>query len=163
MANEDVSAFEKTRAKPDERMAMMMLASILESVEKAVSPVCARLAHDKYAMRGLKAAVTSIRRVIDVAAETIDQDSIDYIVKNSRGYEMVIRQKTVVKDPSWMYVKTDDLQRLIKMATRDECGFCLLDGNQIKACKLRKVLLNMVDEPNSMFGCGFRGGKTEDG
>lgn len=153
---------EKTRARQEERVALMGLNVILDSIGKHSKPLEGRMAHDAYALRGLRAAETSIKRALTAVMDTMEQESLEYIVKNSRIHEVVVRPRQIVKDPSWMYAKTSDMEVVLAAAMESECDLCMRDGGAVKRCKLRKAMLNLVDEPEADFGCGYRMGMQKD-
>jgi hypothetical protein len=160
MKENDGVTVEKTRATKAERMSLMLLATMLSNLEDSAEPPKRRMAHDRYAARGLAVAAKNVKRAIDAASETMEADSLAYILKNSRDYEYVIRLKRVVKDPSWMYIKTDDLREMLSMVMDGECSMCLREGKDMERCALRKSLRNMTDEPETAFGCGYRAHKA---
>jgi hypothetical protein len=149
---------DKTRPKAEERVALMGLYTMAASMKKHSEPLFGRMAHDAYAMRGLKTARTLIRNAIAAVKETIDPESFAYIEKNSRDHEIVIRPRSIVKDPAWMYSRTCDLEVVLTAVIEEKCGLCMLDGKAINSCKLRKAMLNIIDEPEADYGCGYRRG-----
>lgn len=150
---------EKTRMKPDERLALMGLNALYESFDKYIEPLIPRMKHDPHAHRMLKAGKTAVRRAIYAVCDTVEHENLSYIVKNSKHYEIIVRQRQITKDPVWMYVKTTDLEKVLEHAVHDECSLCMKAGGEAGKCPLRKALINMVDEPAADYGCGFRGGK----
>ena len=149
---------EKTRAKPDERLALMGLDTLLQSIDKYADPLKERMKQDRFALRGLRSAKTSLARAIKAVSGTIETENLAYIQQNGHRFEIVIRERQALKDPLWMYSKLDDLKMVLKYAMRAECEMCLREAGEVKRCELRKAMIQMVDEPEVDFGCGFRSG-----
>lgn len=147
---------EKTKAKPDERLALMRLFVLRDNLEKSMEPLCVRLAVDRFAARGLKAAVTAISRAIEVVTATFDDRSLEYVAKNAEKHEVLIRPRSIEPEPEWMYVKLRDLETLARAAHAGKCEVCMCDVAEVKKCAVRKALTTVLDEPDAEFGCGFR-------
>jgi len=147
---------EKTKAKPDERLALMRLFVLRDNLEKSMEPLSARLAVDRFAARGLKAAVTAISRAIEVVTATFDDRSLEYVAKNAEKHEVLIRPRSIEPEPEWMYVKLRDLEVLARAAHDGSCTVCMCDAAEVKRCAVRKALTTIIDEPETEFGCGFR-------
>ena len=147
---------EKTKAKPDERLALMRLFVLRDNLEKSMEPLSARLAVDRFAARGLKAAVTAISRAIEVVTSTFDDRSLEYVAKNAEKHEVLIRPRSIEPEPEWMYVKLRDLEALARAAHAGKCEVCMCDVAEVKKCAIRKALITVLDEPEAEFGCGFR-------
>lgn len=147
---------EKTKAKPDERLALIRLFILRDYLEKSVEPLSGRLAVDRFAVRGLKAAVTAVSRAIEVVTATFDDRSREYAAKNAEKHEVLIRPRSIEPEPEWMYVKLRDLEALARAAHAGKCEVCMCDLAEVKKCAVRKALATVIDEPDAEFGCGFR-------
>ena len=147
---------EKTKAKPDEKLAPMRLFVLRDNMEKSMAPLSARLTVDRFAARGLKAAVTAISRAIEVVTSTFDDRSLEYVAKNAEKHEVIIRPRSIEPEPEGMYVRLRDLESLARAAHAGKCEVCMCDLAEVKKCAVRKALATVIDEPEAEFGCGFR-------
>lgn len=146
----------KTRPTPAEQKALMQLFVLEDGLKEATEPLAGRIAADPFALRGLKAARTSINRAINAVTDGLDDKSLMYIAKNTKSHEVVIRPKSVVPETAWMYARTDDLRVILRAAQSAECAMCLKTPGEEKRCPLKKAMQEIVDEPEAAFGCGYR-------
>ena len=142
-----------------ERLAVFALYSAYNIVKNACEPLKGRMARDPYSMRGLKASVAHLERALNAILGTLDRHEMVYISRNSKDYETIVRPIQIVKDPTWMWVKTDDLKVLMDFAKKGECSICLKDRQQQATCPLREILGILDNEPEAKFDCGFKGGE----
>lgn len=149
---------EKKRMNAEERESLFGLYAMHTSMKDFCKPLEHRMKSDRWALRGLRSASRQIERALNAVLGTLDDTEKQYVAKNSLGFRTKIVPVTIVKDPVWMYVKIDDLKQLISIAKKSECAMCMLDRQQQGSCQLRKTLGILVDEPKSIFGCGFKGG-----
>ena len=150
------------RMRGDERLAYMELNVLYDTLKRSLGPLDKRLEGDKFALRRLRTAKTLIGKVLEKVKGTIDPVEYQYLAKNSKGHEYVIRPKRVVPDESWLYVKGSDVDVLGRAIVAIECSMCVKDPTEQGKCALRKAMQNMYSEPKSPFGCGYRGGNFID-
>lgn len=157
---------EKWKMRPNERLAFMGLDYCKTSLKGYIETLERRITiADRIAMRLARTAVTYLERAIVAVSQTVEHDELEYLVKNCRGYEIVIRERRVTKDPSWMYVKISDLEVVLKHAVHDDCATCLKTPGEMRSCELRRAMQFMTNEPLNDFGCGYVAGvvvKKED-
>ena len=145
------------RMTSDERKALFGLYAMYESLMDFCEPLKDRMEEDQYAYRGLKSARKHIERALNTILSTLTDEEKWYVAKNSKDHETIVRPRKVVKDAVSMYVKTDDLSELIKIVRMYKCALCIERSQEERTCPLRKVMKNLIDEPLSKFGCGFKG------
>ena len=150
------------RMRSDERLAYMELNVLHDTLKRSLGPLDKRLEGDRFALRRLRTAKTLIEKVLEKVKGTIDHDEYQYLAKNSKGYEYVIRPKRIVTDEAWLYVKGSDVDVLGRSIVANECSMCVKDPTEQAKCALRKAMRNMYSEPESLFGCGYRGGNFID-
>lgn len=140
---------------PAERFAYMSLETVINSIEPAITALGKRLGGGEEELVQAAACAGQLRQMLERAEENMPPATRDYIIQNSRKYEVVIRERRVVKDPNWMYVKTDDLELVCREAIAGRCFMCIATGKEASRCNLRRVLQFIIDEPARAYGCGY--------
>lgn len=71
--------------------------------------------------------------------------------------EVLVRLKPASRTPEQVVSSEDDLREIINAAMAAECAVCLKDERQIKGCKLRRALMNIVPPDEfAPHGCEYR-------
>jgi hypothetical protein len=143
---------------PAERSAYMSMETVINSIEPAITDLKRRFGSpeaQEAAVADALGAMATLRKLLDAAEENMPEATRDYIIANSRRYEVVIRERRAVKDPNWMYVKTEDLEQLCTEAISGKCFMCIASGDETKRCQMRKLLQQLIDEPESTYSCGY--------
>lgn len=80
--------------------------------------------------------------------ETVPTSTLKHFHALEKAGEVVIRLKTIDARGKMSCMMTSDLRMLINTCMADECAMCLKDTADIKACPLRKTLMNVAPPVN---------------
>lgn len=96
-------------------------------------------------------------KLLDRVYNTMPTKTIHYIEKLQLFGEVKVQFKPASQLPGGEYVKEDDLKVITNCAMAASCAVCLKDEREIKRCKLRKALQDvLVPEEIPKTGCPYR-------
>ena len=98
------------------------------------------------------------RLVYALEYDTMSPQDRDRLDKRLRGGEILIRPRSAVV-VEYTLAEVNQLNTVATYACKNECSICMLEGREIKKCRLRRALMQLTPpkEPEpDRFGCEFR-------
>lgn len=96
------------------------------------------------------------QKLADEISLTLPQKDWNRLDRLTQRGECVIRPQSVVSR-EYVMVSVDDLDYVALRAIHEGCALCVKDGGEIRSCKLRRALMQVIplgEKPK--FGCGYR-------
>ena len=100
---------------------------------------------------------TTVNNLLVAVYDTLPPKTLLYMQRPCTHGEVLVRLKPASRTPEQVVASEDDLREVINAAMAAECAVCLKDERQIKGCRLRRALMNIV--PPDEFaprGCEYR-------
>lgn len=154
----DYKDYAARRLRPEERMGIMQLDMLSRSFRLATCDLSKRLEGYRYLNRDLGAVQSACRRLIEYAAQNVDQGALDQVLRQSRDYALGLERIAVARKEEEVVMPMSDEWQFVSVVLDSRCGMCLKSGTESRQCRVRALLRRYVDEPDpGTLGCGYAG------
>lgn len=134
-----------------------LLAAIDAQLQGGQEPLKARLQTIPNAWRDYRMCVSRIGRLVEQVYQTLPIKTLKHMEALCRHGEVLIRFKPVAKSDDAQLIMTSDLKELINVAMEAKCTICFEGRAGVKACRLRKALMDVAPPRDLSLGeCPYR-------
>ncbi len=89
--------------------------------------------------------------------DTLPLKSLKHMENLCRNGEVLVRIKPIARQPGQIVADEDDLREIINAAMASECALCLRGEKEVKSCKLRRAMMEIIPpEDIPLYGCPYR-------
>lgn len=108
--------------------------------------------------RQYRIARVATEKVLDGLYSTLELRALNHLTRMNQQSEIIFRPKSVLnRSTDSQVVLTKDLKFLVREALNSKCSMCMGTPGEVKACELRKVLMNVAPLKEIHEGslCGY--------
>lgn len=133
-----------------------MIAALDAQLQGGEEPLKPRLQTIPNAWRDYRMCLTRLGRIVEQIYQTLPTKTLKHMAALCAHGEVLIRFKPVVSNDAQL-IMTGDLKELINTAMEAKCTICFEDRAGVKACRLRKALMDIAPPTDLALGdCPYR-------
>lgn len=134
-----------------------LIAAIHAQLAGGEEPLKKRLQTISHGWRDYRMILTRIGRLLTQLYETMPENRLRYIETLCAHGEVLIRVKPAAKSDENILIPVSALKMLVNHAMAGTCTMCFEGRDKIKACQLRKALMEVAPPVDLSVGeCPYR-------
>lgn len=134
-----------------------LLAALDVQLTSGQEPLKARLQTIPNGWRDFRMIGARLGRLIEQIYDTMPTNRVRYMQTLCQYGEILIRVKPAAKSDENLLLPVSALRVLVNHAMSDHCTMCFLNRDEVKACKLRKALIEVAPPVDLTLGeCPYR-------
>ena len=140
---------------------LVLLDAVMNKHGEIIHARCNRIPNG---WRDYRMVARVLSKLVDSLLETCTVRTLERLQAMCKNCEVSIKPRTIAKEDHCLVIHESELMQLIDKACSAECAICFKSGAEIKACKLRKTLMEIapLDDPSRMDQCGYAMATMED-
>ena len=133
---------------------LVLLDAVLNRNGEIIRP---RLARIKNGWRDYRMAASTISRLVDALLETCTVRTLERLQSMAKNCDLSIKPRSISKDDPCLMIHESALMQLVNTTCNAECAICFKSGEEVKACTLRKTLMEIapLNDPPKDGRCGY--------
>lgn len=134
-----------------------LIAALDAQLQGGQEPLKTRLQGIPNAWRDYRMCTSRIGRIVQQLYTTVPDKTLRHMQALCSFGEVLIRLKPAARTNDLQLLMTKDIKLLVNLAMEYKCTMCFADRAEIKACELRKALMNVAPPVDTNLGpCPYR-------